>query len=204
MKTFLAILGALTLGVIAFFIALFVVGFQRVGPLLEEAHAYADESIPAIATNWSGAQLSSRAAPELAALLQGGALEQLMAAGSFQFGAMTSFSGASCALTHYELRTGVGEIAVVNCAATGEFEKADAAFTLNIIKRNGEWKILGFFVTPRQTADRPVQVAYQPQAGLEWTRMEISIAKMSLGVSAQSSERIGASVQPHAKIENIK
>ncbi len=90
MKTFLAVVGGLALVIVIALVSLFVIGFQKAGPLLEEAHVYADETIPAIATNWDSNEFTKRATPELMALFKDGALAGLMAEGERQLGDMTA------------------------------------------------------------------------------------------------------------------
>ena len=204
MKTFLAIIGTLALLVVILIGSLFFIGFQRAKPILDEAHAFADTAIPAVATNWDGEELSSRAAPELADILKNGALEELMATASFQLGAMASYNGASCLITRYEINSENGELVLAECSATAEFEKANASFSMNILKRNSEWKILGFFVTPEITGNHPVQVAYVSDATRSMDSLELSLARMSIGISTGPVERPGVGFRPNNKIENIK
>lgn len=203
MKTILAIVGTLALLVVIMFGALFFIGYQRVQPIFDEAQEFADTAIPAIAANWDGEELSSRAAPELADILQNGVLEELMTTASFQLGAMTSYSGASCQITRYEINTDNGEFVLAECLATGEFEKANASFRVDILKRNSEWKILGFYVTPELAGNQPVQVAYTTSTPRRMDKLEISIVRMSIGVSSMPVQRPGVSIGSHNKIENI-
>ncbi len=203
MKTFLAVLGALALIVIILFVALFFVGYQRATPLIEEAETYADETIQAVATNWNGAELSARASPEMTALLSDGALQQIMDAGKFQFGPMTTYDGATCTLTHYQLHSSTGETVVAQCTANAEFEKASGSFLVNLVKRSDEWKVLGFFVSLVETKEVTVQVDYRPHAKPKWSSIELSIDKVSFGLSANTTAHAGAGVGPYAKIENM-
>jgi len=116
-KTFLAIVGALALLIVGSIAVLFFIGLQKAGPLLQEAHDYADDAIPAVATKWDGAALSSRAAPELADLLKNGALETIMAEGSRLLGEMTAYENAACQITNYQFNTDSGELVLAACTA---------------------------------------------------------------------------------------
>ena len=207
MKTFLAIIGALALVIIIGIVALGVAGTQRIKPLLKEAHAYVDESVPAIATEWKGDELYGRAATELRELLEGGALDQIMQAGAFQLGAMISAEPATCELARYEY-TEQGEFATASCRVDADFEKATAEILVNILKREGQWRIFGFFITPKEAKDGVVTVAYPvalPAAQSNaLNRFEVSLQKRSIGLTSGASEETGASIISAAKIENIE
>lgn len=203
MRTFLAIIGALAIGVVGLFGVLVIIGVQRAGPVLEEAHAYADESVPAITSEWNGDELWSRAAPELKELLRNGGLEQLMSAGSFQLGRLVNYNPAECTLTGYELGTEEGETALAQCAGKAEYEKAIAGYTLNVLKREGEWKILGFYVLAEEATDQPVMVSYRPAPKPAQKSVGLSWRKLSVGVSTVDGREAGAEIRTGSKIENI-
>ncbi len=203
MRTLLAIIGAFALGFVAIIGVFFVIGMQRVGPLLEAAHSYTDEAVPAITTEWNGEELWSRAAPELKELLQNGGLEQLMTAGSFQLGRLVNYNKTTCELTAYEMRTGSGERALAQCVGKAEYEKAIAGYTLNITKQNDEWKILGFFVIAEEATDQPVTVSYRSQGTPDANGLGLTVNKISIGVSSSEKPEAGAEIRTNTKIENF-
>ncbi|GJL92988.1 hypothetical protein [Hyphococcus sp.] len=202
MKTFLAIIGTLALLFIGLIVGLFFIGFQKAGPLIEEAHAYADESLPAIASEWNGEELWARAAPELRDILKNGGLEQLMSAGAFQFGALVEHDGADCTITQFNMSTNGKEFAVAQCVGKAKFEKMLAGYTLNIVKRDDEWKILGFFVTADQKIEQPVTVSYQPERFGGASPLALTWDKVSISSSANPPLGAGAGIRSGSKIDN--
>ena len=130
--------------VLGLIIAAFVFTFAKSGPVLKEAKTYIDLSIPAIATTWDGAELFSRAAPELVVELKDGALETLMADGSRLLGEMTSYAGAECSNYHFSATTQNGSLAQVTCTAHAIHQRAEADYSVTIIKRDEEWRVLKF------------------------------------------------------------
>ena len=203
MRTILAVIGAFAIGFVAIIGILFVIGMQRAGPLLEEAHVFTDEAVPAITTEWNGDELWSRAAPELKQAMGNNGLAQLMSAGSFQLGRLVEYNNAECALTAYEFRTGVGEQALAQCTGKAEYEKAIAGYTLNAIKRDDAWKILGFFVLAEEATDQPVMVSYRDHSQIKEKSIGLSVDGMSVGVSTEVSLEAGAEIITRSKIENF-
>ncbi len=205
MKTFLAIVGGLALLIVGSFAVLFFIGVQKAGPLLQEAHDYADDAIPAIATKWDSAALSSRAAPELADLLKNGVLETLMAEGSRLLGEMTAYEAAACQITNYQLNTDSGELVLAACTARATHQRAAADYKLNLVKRNDQWKLLGFFVTPEDVESGPVQVKFISPAPKPLQTLEISLKGRSIGLSTPlAGAAPGAAIHVAEKIENIR
>lgn len=202
MRTFLAFIGALAIGFVAAIIILAVIGAQRVKPILAEAHEYADDAIPAITTQWNGAELYSRATPELKELLANGALEQLMSAGSFQLGRLQDYAGATCVLSQYLMTTSDGETALVQCTGEATYQKAIAAFTLNLAKRKGEWGVLGFFVVAQEANDQPVMVAYEVRPSVANRSLGFSAENLSFGLSTSTPLQTGVDIYLAEKIRN--
>lgn len=203
MRTVLAVIGAIAVGFTAFIGILFIIGMQRAGPLLKAAHEYTDEAVPAITAEWNGEELWSRAAPELMELLENGGLEQLMNAGSFQMGRLVNFNKSECALTAYELRTGTGERALAQCTGKAEYEKVIAGYTLNLIKRDNEWKILGFFVIAEKESGLPVMVSYRSRSPVEDKSIGVSLNNMMVGHASDAPLEAGAEVITRSKIQNF-
>ena len=203
MKTFLAIIGALALLFFAALGGLFFYGVQKVGPMIDQAHAYADESILAVATTWDGAALMARAAPELEELLGNGALDALMAEGNRLLGEMEDYAGAECTITNYQFTSAAGELALAACQATATHKLGSAQYALNIVMRNKEWKVLGFFVTPENTERGPVQVQFVPEQpqGKQYFGVSVS-PQISIGVSDAGSIAPFAGIGEWEKIEN--
>lgn len=202
MRNFLAIIGAFALGFIAVSAALFVWGAQRSEPLLTQATAFADDAIPAIATDWNAAAFVARAAPELAALFaQAGSVEQMMSDGRRLVGVMTDYQGAECQMAQHLLSTDQGEIYIADCVAAARHERADADYQLRVLKRQGEWKLLGFFVIPKNSRPGPVQVSLPDGGDYRGGAVQISLRNRTFGVVANPGQAAGARIDG-AKIDN--
>lgn len=207
MKSILAVIGALALIVVILFGVFMFIGFRKIAPLTAEANAYADESIEAITATWDGNELFARSSPELRSLLGNGALETMMQQGEFQLGSLSSAQSATCMITSFFYLADEGEVAVADCASEAEFAKATASLQLNLVKRDEEWKILGFFVTPTGATESSVLVAYQPEkqgpAKSELSNIEISLSELSIGLTSKHRSRVGAAMDSREKIDNL-
>jgi len=201
-KTLLAIIGALALIIIILFAAIVVVGVQQTKPLMDEAHAYANESIEAIGKAWEGDEFWARSSPEMQEALDRAQADQLMSSAAFQLGALVKNNGAACQITQFEYGTD-GVFATAQCTGVAEFQKAHADYLLNIVKRKDEWKIYGFFVLPGEDADGAVTVAYEP-APFRPSSIAFSWKTLSAGVSSGDRLTAGASVNAGAKVENVE
>lgn len=155
---FLAILGGLF---VLLLIALFgfgVFGAKKGYDLAKGASAYANETIAAYGAMWDPAALTDRAAPELLAEVARNpdALAQLSLMLTTQAGALLSATPATCSNFNYAATTAGGDVFTAQCAAEGVVEKGAAQFSVNVINRNREWRLLGFFVfvTPNQPVER--------------------------------------------------
>lgn len=202
MKTVLAVIGGLAIIIVIAIVSLVAIGFQQIGPLVDEAQAYADETIPAIATDWDAREFNKRASPELKALLKTGGVNQLMSTAERMLGEMTAYTNATCELTGYEYRTGDGELAQASCKATATHEKGEAAYVLNLLKRKDEWKVLGFFVTQETNERGPVQVRFEQTQPQLMRRLHFSVEDKSIGVSASTTPATGAGINLSSKIDN--
>ena len=151
---FLAILGGLFVLLMFALVGFGVVGAKKGYDLAKGAAAYADDTIAAYADGWDPTALTSRAAPELLAEVakNPNALNQLSVMLINQAGALVSVTPASCANFNYAATTSSGDVFTAQCAAQGVVEKGTAQFTVTVIYRNEEWRVLGFyvFVSPNQ------------------------------------------------------
>ena len=203
MRTFLAIIGALAIFVVGVFAILVVIGLNAIKPLTAEAEAYADASIPAIATEWDGAALSRRASPELLAELTDEKLEGVMTFGAKNLGPMTEYQGATCLIVDFRMSANDGETVQASCDARAEHEGGGAGYSVALIKRNDAWSLLSFFVVPDEitdTDDRARMVAYRDE-GLN--AITASFTARSIGLTSKRALPVGADIYGFEKIENI-
>ena len=192
MRTFLAVIGALFLLFVSAIVGLFAFGWHRMGPLKKEAVAFTDEVLPEILTGWNGAALLDHATPEFRAALTPDRLEELMMSGVSQFGPMTAYRGADCAVTRIEFETGSGEHALAECVAGASFASAQAEIRTSAMKSRGAWKLSSLYV--EQAGEGGLQRTAHIRSG----RLEVFEASLVRGyfaVSARGGEtRIGAGV----------
>lgn len=198
MKTLLAIVGALAIFVVGVFAILFVIGVNSLKPMTAEATAYADESILAIASDWDGVALADRASPELRAKLTADTVTTLMAFGQQHLGALTNLDGATCEIVNFEYTTENGEQVTATCSARAEHELGAAGYALNLIRRNDDWSVLGFFVVPDEL--REPNTARMVGA---FSALTVSVEKQSIGLSTGAYAPIGADIRGFEKIENL-
>jgi len=148
MKTILAVIGTLALLIFVSIVALLAYTFVSNGPILKEAKSFAEEAIPAITTSWNGNELLNRSAPELIEILKDGSLETFMADASRSVGELTSLTDVECTNYNFSTTTKNGKTATVECIAHAKHQLSDGEYSLSLIKRKGEWKILKFHVNP--------------------------------------------------------
>lgn len=201
MRAILAVIGAFAIGIAAIIGALFFIGKQRSGPLLEAAHAYTDEAVPAITAEWNGDALWSRAAPELMMLLENGAVEELMGVGSFQMDRLVNYEKPLCVLTAYEIRSGTGERAFAQCTGKAEYKRITARYTLNVVMRDKEWRILGFFIEAEKESGRPAIVSYRSNLQDRDISIGFALDKLSVSRSPGASLEAGAEIAARSRVE---
>ncbi len=144
MKTPLAIIGALALlfcggvGVLIFF------GVRSASNVMGEAQAYGDESMRAVCTDWNAGELERRAAKELIEQNPPGTLKSVVD----RLTPLGKLKVVESRVTGIEAKTSTdtGTFTIAKYSAVCEFEKGDADAELELLKRDGEWRILKFSV----------------------------------------------------------
>lgn len=204
MKTFLAIIGVLALVVVVAVAALIFIGFSAIKPMTEEATAYVDEAVPAIAAAWDADELRSRASPELLEAAGNDDIENLMRFISARLGGMTTYDGATCLVVDYSMTSAQGEVIIAQCTADAAFEFGGGKFSVNVIKRDDAWKFLAFFVEVSEV-DTSVQVAYTPDDAANDNAMRIVVAPDRIGLSREMNLDAGLAFDAQdEKIQNFK
>ena len=203
MRTVLAIVGALAIFAVVTLAVLFVIGRNAIKPLTEEATAYADASVSAIATEWNGEALVARASPELRVALTDDTLEGVMTFGAENLGLMLEYQGATCLLVSFEITQAEGEVVQASCDARANHEGGGGAYSLGLIKRNDAWSLLSFFVIPDEIKgddDRAQMVAYQPDG---FNAITASLKDRSIGLTSKRALPVGVEISGFEKIDNI-
>ena len=160
----LAVIGALFVLLLVVFLGFGFVGVKKGMALANGASAYADETIAAYAESWDGAVLTQRAAPELTAafvkdpnIVPG--LSNLLATHA---GAFVSAEQSVCGNFQLQATTESGEVFTALCTALGEAERAALKFSVSVVHRHEEWRLLGFLVeiTPNEGAPTSTLVSF--------------------------------------------
>jgi len=188
----LAVLGGLFLLLLVALVGFGFIGFKKGFDLAKGAVAFSDETIAAYGAAWDETALLDRAAPELLAELSKtpGALDQLSLLVDAQAGRFQSAEPATCDDFKYSATTADGEVFTAQCSAKGEVEKGAAQFSLAVVHRHDEWKLLGFFVsiTPNATEDSSgstlVNFTAEPNAPADVFRAAFNSGAVSLSLQA--------------------
>lgn len=198
MRTFLAVVGTITLVCVfaVFGSGLFLL--SQLGPLMDEAKAYADKSIVAIATEWRVEELTSRGSPEFLDATTPERLDEIITQSAELFGGLINYhNGAICEIAQQYYSTSRPHYASSVCYALVEFEKAEGKFKLSLIKRQNTWKIRGFVLNEIRYKDAPELLAetgshrlaenHDNDAGAWWLPMlqlslHLSLRDGSLGI----------------------
>ncbi|MBI2486773.1 MAG: hypothetical protein HYW01_07420 [Deltaproteobacteria bacterium] len=145
MKKILMVLGAI-------FICLIVVGaivfsgfYYYASGLDKEAKAYLDEVVPIIVTSWDPKELINRVSPEFLQVYPAEKVELLFNVLSKQIGPLKEYKGSTGKVKLTV--TSKGELIIADYVAKAVFEKAPAKIQIQMIRRNNEWKIVGFRVS---------------------------------------------------------
>lgn len=199
--TTLAIVGGLALLLIVAAVGFGVVGAAKGYQFAKGAAAYADETIAAYGKSWDSAALIDRASPEfLAAIAQSpNSLAQLSNLLVSQAGPLESAAPASCSNFNYTVTTEGGDVFTAQCFAQGVVRKGTAQFTVTVVNREKNWRLMGLFVyvTPRPgdqpTASKLVNFSEKRkapratvQAGFRGKAVGVSLGSRALTYAANS------------------
>ena len=136
MKTFLMLLGA----VFALILILVVLIAVRGTALEREGKAYADASIVSIVSNWSEQALLDRASPAFMQKVSKAQIDSLFAR-LRPLGRLSRYNGAK-GMNIFS----TGTTTTATYVAKADFEHGRAQISISLIKQNGSWRILGFYV----------------------------------------------------------
>ncbi len=113
--------------------------------VVEGGQAYGDASLKAVAASWSPSELKTRMAKEVFEQNPEGAIDQVTVTLKEALGPIkpetikSSMSGIEA-----KSSTETGSFILTQYRAEAEFEKGKGEVTMELIQRNGEWKIMKF------------------------------------------------------------
>jgi hypothetical protein len=143
-KKLLMVLGAL----FALLIVVFVVGFGYLAytgrGLDEEGKRYVDEAVPLIVTDWDQQALQTRISSEFKAVLKPGDLEGWFTVYR-KLGKLKRYVG-SRGDANVSVTTQQGKVITGRYLVQAEFETGPAEIAVTLVKREGQWQIMGFRV----------------------------------------------------------
>ena len=112
---------------------------------LDAAGAYGDESLKAIASQWSASELKSRMAKEVFEQNPEGTIDNVTRVLGQALGPIKPTTLKSRILgIEAKTDTATGTFVTANYEADAEFEKAKGHVAMELIERDGQWKVLKF------------------------------------------------------------
>ncbi|MBE3603484.1 hypothetical protein IMX07_07590 [bacterium] len=144
MKRFLTIVGAIALAFFIGILALISIVAVKGRALDAESKRYADQVIINIVSDWNKQALLAQASPDFARACPAACTDALFEQ-TDKLGAMTHYLGSKGqANINFFISNGIRITATYIARAT--FAHGAAAMKLDIVKKDGKWRILGFFV----------------------------------------------------------
>lgn len=144
----------LTAAVLALFLLLVagVVSFIIIGNNLDrESRIFVDQAVPAIVSDWNIAELQVRASREFDQSVDYRQLEQFFEV-LHELGDLEEYRGA---VGESKITVSLyGVTVTAEYVAAVDFEAGSAEFELTLIKRDGQWQILGFRIRPEEPGER--------------------------------------------------
>ena len=135
--------------------------------LVDEAAVYASETVERYGVSWDESVLLERASEEMIAAVRANpsGLSGLSSLMKDRGGTLESQQEATCSNFRQNVSSESGQVMLASCAVNARLSQADARFDINLVYRNGSWRLLGFFAHLNiDTTDRSTQVSYQPAA----------------------------------------
>lgn len=150
MRKFLYVFGAMALGLLVLLVS--GIGFlmSKGNGLDAESKAYVDAAVPAITALWDRTALLDRAAAELRSASTPDQIANLFDNFS-RLGPLVRYEGATghANMTYF---TGTGGQVTAIYVAKAVYQNGEATLRLNLRKRDGAWRIVGFHVDGRPGA----------------------------------------------------
>ncbi|HZH98917.1 MAG TPA: hypothetical protein VEX38_08090 [Fimbriimonadaceae bacterium] len=143
MKTVLIVVGVVALLCCGGGAAVLFFGARQGMSLATEGKQFGDESLQAICSSWSLAELERRAAPELIQQAGKPALKNITDTLSPALGPLKAFKSS---IGGFEAKstTETGTYVQVRYSASCTFEKGNGDVEMTLVQRKGKWEILAF------------------------------------------------------------
>lgn len=142
------------------FLLLLVVGGVILGILTylgrnldNESRIYVDQKLQLILADWNHNEFVKQAAPELLEKAPPKELAALFSKFQERLGKLRSYKGSK-GQAKISYAIGQGKLVIGEYLAEADFAKARASISLRIIKRDGKWQILSFFVNSDALLDK--------------------------------------------------
>lgn len=145
LKKALIVLGAIFLLLIVAVAGLIGYAIYTANQLDASSKAYVDESVPAIATDWSKDELVKRAGTQLRAKVSDVQIEQLFGTLANKLGAFKSYDGAE-GDSNINFTTTSGKEVTASYVAKATYQYGKAEIQIKLIQEDRSWKILNFHV----------------------------------------------------------
>ena len=122
-----------------------VVVLARNGAALDSASkAYTETSVEAIARDWDGSELWTRASPALRRVATPQQIDQLFGAAKRSLGPLVAYGGSQGqAMVSY---VNAHSAVAAQYVAHGHFAHGDADLQISLVKIDGRWMIQGFHI----------------------------------------------------------
>lgn len=140
----LAVVGVIALVTLVFLVAVVAVVAVKGRGLDKESKGYADNIIVAIVSNWNERALLDQASPEFLNACPATCTDTLFNQAG-KLGALARYLGSK-GQANINVSIGKGTIITATYIARATFANGAASIKLDIVKRDGTWRILGFFV----------------------------------------------------------
>jgi hypothetical protein len=144
MKNLFAVVGVVALIAFVFIVALVSVVAVKGRALDAESRLYADRTIIAIVSDWDERALLDQAGPEFKKACPARCIDALFVQAG-DLGALKHYLGAK-GQANMNYLIGEGTSVTATYIARAAFEHGAASIKLDIVKREGQWRIAGFFV----------------------------------------------------------
>lgn len=154
MKKVLIALGAAFLGLVVLGGAMLAAGYTFVQSHEGEGKTYVDAVVQRIAKDWDDAALMAEASPEMLHVASRDQIRALFQTFGERLGALKGYGGATRE-TYFVNFTMSGRVLTLTHTAPAVFENGPATIRVRTIRRDGQWKVLDFYVQSEALVREP-------------------------------------------------
>ena len=143
----LAVILAIILSVVVVIAILLGLGIRRTVLEQAEGQAYVERVLPACLREWNSDLLFKETAPDFKQVTSSVELDSLFRVCADRLGSMKGYRGVQGNVTVWYRRRPDGETARGFYVAIVDFEEDVARVEVEIVKRDGRWRIIYFYLT---------------------------------------------------------